>query len=40
MKLEIRHLCAGYSGKRVLDDISLTVEKGEILTLIGPTGSG
>ena len=40
MKLEIRHLCAGYSGKRVLDDISLTVEKGEILTLIGPNGCG
>lgn len=40
MKLEIRHLCAGYSGKRILDDISLTVEKGEILTLIGPNGCG
>ena len=40
MKLEIRTLCAGYSGKRVLDNISLAVEKGEILTLIGPNGCG
>ena len=40
MKLEIRDLCAGYSGKRVLDSISLLVEKGEILTLIGPNGCG
>ena len=40
MKLEMEGLTAGYGGKRVLDGISLSVKKGEILTLIGPNGCG
>lgn len=40
MKIEVCGLDAGYSGKRVLNNISLAVEKGEILTLIGPNGCG
>jgi len=29
-----------FNGQRVLEDISLTVEEGEILVLLGPSGSG
>ena len=33
-------LCAGYDGKPVLRDITLTVRGGEVLTLVGPNGAG
>lgn len=33
-------LKAGYDGRIVLDDLDITIEKGEIVTLIGPNGSG
>lgn len=38
--LEITHLTLDISGKRILDDVSLTVEKGRTLALIGESGSG
>ena len=33
-------LTVGYNGKPLISDISLNLQKGEILTLIGPNGSG
>jgi polar amino acid transport system ATP-binding protein len=39
-QLEIRGLKASYNRVAVLDGISLSVEKGEIIGLIGPSGSG
>ncbi|MBQ9716936.1 MAG: ABC transporter ATP-binding protein [Clostridia bacterium] len=33
-------LTVGYNGKALISDISLNLQKGEILTLIGPNGSG
>ena len=33
-------LSVGYNGKALISDISLNLQKGEILTLIGPNGSG
>ena len=33
-------LTVGYDGKPLISDISIGIEKGEILTLIGPNGSG
>ena len=39
-QLEIRDLCARYHESRVLDGIDLTVEPGDVLSLIGPSGSG
>lgn len=33
-------LTVGYDGKPLISDITIGVEKGEILTLIGPNGSG
>lgn len=38
--LTIEHLTAGYGGRTILDDISLSVEDGSIVALIGPNGSG
>jgi iron complex transport system ATP-binding protein len=40
LRLEARHLDFGYSGKRVGNDVSLAVEAGEVLCLLGPNGSG
>ena len=39
-QLEISNLKAAYGHAVVLDDISLAIEKGEIVSLIGPSGSG
>lgn len=33
-------LTVGYNGRALISDISLNLQKGEILTLIGPNGSG
>ncbi|MDD1759569.1 MAG: ATP-binding cassette domain-containing protein [Methanothrix sp.] len=38
--LEIRGLGKSYGTAKILDDIQLTVERGKVLGLIGPTGSG
>ena len=38
--LEIQHLKKYYGQNEVLKDISLTVEKGEVISIIGSSGSG
>lgn len=38
--IEFKHVCAGYSGSRVLDDISLVVPKGKVTVIVGPNGCG
>ncbi len=38
--LEIDHLFAGYQGVPVVRDLSLTVDAGEVVALLGPNGSG
>ena len=38
--LEIRGLSSAYGSLPVLQDVSLTVDKGEVVGLIGPSGSG
>lgn len=40
MKLEAKKISAGYGGNIVLNELDLSVETGEILTLIGPNGCG
>ena len=41
MKLvEINNLKKSFDGKTVLEDISFSVEKGEVVSIIGPSGSG
>jgi polar amino acid transport system ATP-binding protein len=38
--LEVRNLASAYGPLRVLEDVSLTLAKGEVMALIGPSGSG
>jgi putative ABC transport system ATP-binding protein len=38
--LETQHLSREISGKRVVDDISIQVERAEIFAIVGPSGSG
>jgi polar amino acid transport system ATP-binding protein len=38
--LEARQVSKSYGGKRVVDDVSLTVEKGETVCILGPSGAG
>ncbi|TDO98970.1 ABC transporter ATP-binding protein [Marinomonas balearica] len=39
-RLNIENLNAGYGNKQILNDISLTVEQGEMIALLGPSGCG
>lgn len=39
-KIEVRGLDFGYSGKKILNDMNLSFEKGKIYTIIGHNGSG
>lgn len=38
--IEITHLSKYFSGQKVLDDLSLTIEKGEVIALVGSSGAG
>ena len=40
MLLSVKKLNAGYENKKIIDELSLNVEKGEIVTILGPNGSG
>ncbi|CAB3826368.1 Arginine transport ATP-binding protein ArtM [Achromobacter mucicolens] len=38
--IEARHIVKSFGANRVLDDVSLTLEQGEVVAVIGPSGSG
>ncbi len=38
--LRIEHLYKEFEGKTVLDDLSLTLEEGEVAVIVGPSGCG
>lgn len=40
MRLEARQLAYGYPGRRIGNDVSLALDAGEVLCLLGPNGSG
>lgn len=40
MKLEVKQACCGYGKRDVVEGISIKVESGEILCLLGPNGVG
>jgi iron(III) transport system ATP-binding protein len=38
--LELKHIVKKYDDTVILNDISLTVENGEIISILGPSGGG
>jgi polar amino acid transport system ATP-binding protein len=38
--VELRHVSMSFGNHRVLNDVSLTVSRGEMVAIIGPSGSG
>ncbi len=38
--LELKNITKKYDGKTILDDINLTINEGEIVSILGPSGSG
>ncbi len=40
MAIEVRNISKSYSGKKVVDGVSLTIPKGKITSFIGPNGAG
>lgn len=38
--VELEHICFDYDRQRVLDRVSLTVHRGDVLGVIGPNGAG
>lgn len=40
MTIELRHITKRYGSKAVVDDLSATINKGQITSLIGPNGAG
>ncbi len=38
--LQLSHVSAEYAGRRVLDNISLSLSEGELMVVLGPSGSG
>jgi phospholipid/cholesterol/gamma-HCH transport system ATP-binding protein len=40
LAIEVRHLVTHYGNRKVLDDINLSVRKGEVMVIMGGSGSG
>ncbi len=39
-RLETREISKSYRGRKVVDDVSISVQQGEVVGLLGPNGAG
>ena len=39
-RLEVSHVSKAFSGVRAVNDVTVSVDKGEIISIIGPNGAG
>ena len=39
-KLEVKHVSKSFDGKKILDDISIELNQGELVSLLGVSGGG
>jgi len=39
-KLETREISKSYRGRKVVDDVTVSVDRGEVVGLLGPNGAG
>ena len=39
-KLEVKHVSKSFDGKKILDDISIELNRGELVCLLGVSGGG
>lgn len=40
MRIEAKNLVKIYGDRRVVDDVSFNISKGEVVCLLGPNGAG
>src|SRR3712207_871507 len=38
--IKVTHLTKSFSGQKVLDDLTVTIEKGQVIALVGASGAG
>ena len=38
--LELKHIKKSYDGETILNDVNLEIERGEIVSILGPSGCG
>ena len=38
--LQLQNICKNFGDREILSDISLSIEKGEIVSILGPSGCG
>ncbi|MGL4860990.1 MAG: spermidine/putrescine ABC transporter ATP-binding protein PotA [Enterobacteriaceae bacterium] len=38
--VELNQICKEFDGRRIIDDLNLTIDHGEFLTILGPSGCG
>src|SRR3989338_6585345 len=38
--IQVEHLSVNYNGQTILNDLNFSIQKGEIVALVGPNGSG
>lgn len=38
--IKVTHLTKSFSGQKVLDDLTVTIEKGQVISLVGASGAG